>query len=31
MDPWENVAQREVVLESLKVDCKVRAGRTPGY
>ena len=29
-DLWEDETQRDVVLESLKVDCEVRAGRPPG-
>jgi len=29
-DLWEGETQREVVLESLKVDCEVWTGRPPG-
>jgi len=29
-DLWEDETQREVVLESLKADCKVSTGRPPG-
>jgi hypothetical protein len=29
-DLWEDETQREVVIESLKADCEVRAGRPPG-
>ena len=29
-DLWENETQREVVIESLKADCEVRAGRPTG-
>jgi hypothetical protein len=28
-DLWEDETQREIVLESLKADCEVRAGRPP--
>jgi hypothetical protein len=28
---WEDETQREVVVESLKADCRVRTGRPPGY
>jgi hypothetical protein len=28
---WEDEAQREVVIESLKGDCDVRTGRPQGY
>ena len=27
---WEDETQREVMIESLKADCKVRRGRSPG-
>jgi hypothetical protein len=27
---WEDETQREIVIESLKADCEVRAGRPPG-
>jgi len=30
-DLWEDETQRETVLESLKADCEVRAGRPPVY
>jgi hypothetical protein len=30
-DIWEDETQRGTVLESLKADCEVRAGRPPGY
>ena len=30
-DLWEDKTQRETVLESLKADCEVRAGRPPEY
>ncbi len=30
-DHWEDETQREVVIESLKADCEVRAGRPPEY
>jgi hypothetical protein len=29
-DLWEDETQREVVIESLKADCEVRAGRPAG-
>ena len=29
-DLWEDESQCEVVIESLKADCEVRAGRPPG-
>jgi hypothetical protein len=29
-DLWEEDTQREVVMESLKADCEIRAGRPPG-
>ncbi len=28
---WDDETQREVVIESLKADCEVRAGRPPQY
>jgi hypothetical protein len=28
-DLWEDESQRDVVIESLKADCEVRAGRPP--
>jgi hypothetical protein len=27
---WEDETQRDVVIDSLKADCEVRAGRPPG-
>jgi hypothetical protein len=30
-DLWEDETQRDVVIESLKADCEVRAGRPTGY
>jgi hypothetical protein len=30
-DLWEDETQREVVVESLKADCEVRAGSPPGW
>ena len=29
-DLWEDETQKDVVVESLKADCEVRAGRPPG-
>jgi hypothetical protein len=29
-DLWDDETQREVVMESLKADCRVRTGRPPG-
>ena len=29
-DLWDDETQRDVVVESLKADCEVRAGRPPG-
>jgi hypothetical protein len=29
-DLWDDETQREVVIESLKADCRVRTGRPPG-
>jgi hypothetical protein len=29
-DLWEDETQQYVVVESLKADCEVRTGRTPG-
>ena len=29
-DLWEDETQRDVVIDSLKADCEVRAGRPPG-
>ena|SRR5215216_340038 len=29
-DLWDEETQREVVIESLKADCEIRAGRPPG-
>jgi hypothetical protein len=30
-DLWEDETQREVVIESLKADCEMRAGRPPSH
>jgi hypothetical protein len=30
-DLWDDETQRETVVESLKADCEVRAGKPPGY
>ena len=30
-DLWEDETQREVVIEILKADCRVRRGRPSGY